>query len=134
MNIPPVKREWNINTLIALAGFGLTICAMIWTTAQRDADLSTLRKEFTDYKTAHEQLHKDRLAAVSAIEARTDQRLSGLELSSRKQENIEYRVTVVEQGSANLAKSVEELKAAVNNQSADLRVIKEILTRLDTQR
>jgi hypothetical protein len=49
----------------------------------------------------------------------------------RQYDNLAYRITVQEQGSQTLARSVEELKAAVNSQSADLRVIREILTRLD---
>lgn len=133
MNIPPVKRELNTNTIIQLVTFVILLGGMVWTTAQRDADLTTLRRDFTEYRVAHDQVHKDRLATVSGIEARTDARLSALEVAIRKLDNLEYRVTVVEQGSANLGKAVEELKAAVNNQSADLRVIREILTRQDTR-
>lgn len=47
----------------------------------------------------------------------------------RKYENLAYRITVQEQGSQTLARSVEELKAAVNSQSGDIRVMREILQR-----
>lgn len=127
----PVPKGWNINSTISLIGFVIMIAGMVWTTAQRDADLSTLRRDFTEYRTGHEQLHKDRLAAVSATEARFDARLGVLETAIRKQDNIEYRVTVVEQGSANLARAVDELKAALNSVVTDIRVVREIVTRLD---
>lgn len=131
MHIPPVKRELNTNTIIQLVTFVILLGGMIWTTAQRDADLTTLRRDFTDYRVAHEQVHKDRLATVSGIEARTDARIVALETAIRKQDNIEYRVTVVEQGSANLARAVDELKAALNSVVTDIRVVREIVTRLD---
>lgn len=104
-----VKKEVNYNTIISVCGFVLVLAGMIWTTAQRDADLSTLAKEV----------------------ARSDQRIVALETTARRVENLEYRVTVQEQGAQTLARAVEELKTALANQGADLRVIREIVTRMD---
>ncbi|AKR54334.1 hypothetical protein XM25_00635 [Devosia sp. H5989] len=109
MQIPPVKREWNINTIISVCGFVGLLAGMVWTTAQRDADLSALAKDF----------------------ARADQRITALEVTARRLDNLEYRVSTQEQGAQTLAKAVDDLKAALADQSADLRVIREIVTRLD---
>lgn len=132
---PKLQNVWNINTLIAVAGFGITIGLMLWTGGQSEersrASLEALTVKVDTWIGNHEQMHKDRLAVVSAIDARTDQRISALEASNRKMENLEYRLTVQEQGSANLARSVEELKTTVNSLGTDIRVIREIVTRLD---
>ena len=109
MHMPTVKKEVNYNTIISVFGFVLVIGGLIWTTAQRDADLSTMAREMT----------------------RADQRIVALELSARRVENLEYRVTVQEQGAQALTRAVEELKTALANQGADLRVIREIVTRID---
>lgn len=109
MHIPPVKKELNTNTFIQVGGFVILLGGLLWTTAQRDRDLST----------------------VTTDVARIDQRTTTLEATARRFENLEYRVTVQEQGAQALTRAVEELKAALANQSADLRVIREIVTRID---
>lgn len=130
-----VPKGWNINTTVAVCGFALTllVSGIGWTAsaATFKASVDEMGRKYDSWIVNHEQLHKDRLATVSAIEARTDQRITTLEQNVRKVDQIEYRLTVQEQGSQNLTRSVEELKNAVNSQSADLRVIREILTRLD---
>ena len=132
MNVP---KGWNINTTVAVCGFALTLLVSTvgWaaSAATFKASVDEMGRKYDGWIVNHEQLHKDRLATVSAIEARTDQRITTLEQNMRKVDQIEYRLTVQEQGSQNLTRSVEELKNAVNSQSADLRVIREILTRLD---
>lgn len=131
MQAPTRKNEVNINTLILLAGFAATAIGwgMIW--GRFTGDVSAMAQKYDTYIVNHDQLHKERLAIVTGVEARTDQRITTIELTMRKMENFEYRLTVQEQGSQTLARSVEELKNAVNSQGADLRVIREILTRLD---
>lgn len=133
MNVP---KGWNINTTVAVGGFALTLLVSIagWSAnaASFRSSVEEMGRKYDGWITQHEQLHRDRLAAVSATEARFDARIGTLETAVRKQDNIEYRVTVVEQGSANLARSVEELKAALNSVVTDIRVVREIVTRLDT--
>ena len=131
MNAPARKYEVNINTLILLAGFAATAIGwgMIW--GRFTGDVSAMALKYDAWIVTHEQMHKDRLATVTGVEARTDQRISAIEGEMRKYENLAYRITVQEQGSQTLARSVEELKAAVNSQSGDIRVMREILQRLD---
>ncbi len=135
MHMPTVKKELNVNTIVSVSGFAITLIVMIagWasTAATFKANVDEMGRKYDAWIANHEQYHKDRLAEVSANAARTDQRFMALEASARKLENLEYRITVQEQGAANLARNLEELKSAVNSQSADIRVIREILTRLD---
>lgn len=119
---PVWKNEFNITTIIALVMFIATVGTWFYTNGQ------TIQK-YDSWIANHEQYHKDRLAEVSNASGKTEARLVALELGFRKLENIEYRMTVQEQGSANLAKSVEELKTTVNSLGTDIRVIREILER-----
>lgn len=131
MRAPELKYEVNITTVIALIGLVVTFGGMIWAGGQFHQSVNDLDNRFRSWVVTHEQLHKDRLAQVSASDARMDTRLGALEGQVRQIDNLTYRITVQEQGAVTLSQSVNELKQAVASQSADLRVIREILTRLD---
>ena len=111
MHPPKVKYEVNINTIVQIVGFvGLAVTIGVnWGTTQ-----STL-SEMGRRDIAHET------------------RLSAQQIEINRIENLAYRVTVLEQASLATSKSLEDLKTAVTSQGADLRVIREILTRLDQQ-
>lgn len=130
--LPPKGRiEWNLNTLIQLVTLAGMLFggAAIWINNDRDiTDLQDWRKE-------HEQAIKDRLAERKANDARFDQRLVGLETDLRKQssiaDNLTYRVTTVETQASTMSQTVGEIQKSLSQQSGDLRVIKEILQRLE---
>lgn len=61
-------------------------------------------------------------------------RMKAVEDVSTKYDNLAYRLTVREQAAAARDKSIEDLRTALALQSADIRVIREILTRIDKQR
>lgn len=127
MHIQRGKLEWNLNTILqilSLAGM-LALGAFVWANTQRDI------LELEDWRVRHEDYHKNRLADVRAVEAKSEERFRGLEDDLRKLDQLEYRITMQEQGSATLARSVEELKVSVNDVKGDLRVMREILERLD---
>lgn len=126
MNIskPVFKNEVNIGTIAALFGMTVIFAGWIWTASET-------KTEILSWQNNHDAMHQAQIANFSGFENRTDQRLVSLERATGKLEHLEYRLTVQEQGSASLAKSVEELKATVNGQSADIRVMLEILKRLD---
>lgn len=119
---PVWKNEWNITTVVALVLFVATAGGWFYANGQTN-------QKFESWVANHEQLHKDRQAVVTADTARHDTRLGAIETALRKVDNLEYRMTVQEQGSANLARSVEELKATVNSLGTDIRVIREIVER-----
>lgn len=115
MHIPPIERKWNINTLISVAGFMILLAGMLWTTAQRDRDLTTAVQELAEFKVA------------------TDGRLSALEGVSRQIDNLTFRLGAAESTNASISKSLSDLQAAVSQQSGDIRVVREILQRIDRQ-
>jgi chromosome segregation ATPase len=126
------KMEWNLNTLIQLVTLGGMIIGGIVIWVDKSRDIEDLQK----WKESHEQLHKERLAEVKAIEASYNLRLSALEQKSveaeRKADNLTYRVTVTEQTTVSISTAIKELQADFNRQSSDIQVMKEILQRLET--
>ncbi|WP_104664914.1 hypothetical protein [Ensifer adhaerens] len=67
----------------------------------------------------------------SAIEARSEQRFRSLEAEVRKIDNLAYRVASTEQSSTSTAVAIKDLQTLVSQQSGDLKVIKEILQRVE---
>ncbi|TXH19747.1 MAG: hypothetical protein E6R03_00085 [Hyphomicrobiaceae bacterium] len=84
-------------------------------------------KEVQSWIVRHEVLHKERQAQVEADKARTDERLRKLENDSSEVRNLQYRITVNEQAAIQVTKGLEELKALVNDQGSDIRVMREVL-------
>jgi len=62
-----------------------------------------------------------------------DARISTVEADVRKYDNLVYRITVVEQTNAAVTQKLDDLQQAVNTQSGDIRVMREILQRLESQ-
>lgn len=126
--VPPKgKYEWNLNTVVLLVGLGTGLVAWGVTWGKFTNAVERSDQEAISWRAAHEQVHKDRQVALAGAEARVDERLRAAETEIRKFDNLAYRLTVVEQSAFSLSKSIEELKILVNNQSADIRVVREVL-------
>ncbi|MDK1377082.1 MULTISPECIES: hypothetical protein [unclassified Sinorhizobium] len=121
------KLEWNLNsilnliTLVGMIGGG----GWIWANTTRDID------ELQSWRTSVEQSQKDRLAESRERDGRTDERFRGLEAEVRKIDNLTYRVTVQEQSNATITTAIKDLQTLMSQQSGDLKVMKEILQRLE---
>lgn len=119
MHIPPIKKEWNINTLIAVAGFFLTLAmtggGMLWTYGQFTYQIGQNTKTIGDYRAA------------------TDLRIAKLETDTRQIDNLAYRLSAAEGVNERVSRVLDELQAAVAEQSGDLRVVREILQRIERQ-
>ena len=119
MNMPSIDKRMNINTFILVAGFVLTMImtgsGMLWTYAQVTGQVNQNTRSFMEYRAA------------------TDPRITRLESDTRQIDNLAYRVSAAEGTSASISKALEDLKAAVADQSGDLKLVREILQRLDRQ-
>ena len=111
MNLPRAKNEVNINTIITVVGFLLTIAGggAVWGTTQAT------------------------LGAAVSKQVEQDARIKSNAEQLARIPNLEYRVTVQEQNNTSLAAAVEQLRQAMADQGADIKVIREILTRIDQQ-
>lgn len=103
------KLEWNLNTviqvitLLMMCGGGVTI----WVNKGRDI----------------EELQK--------WQARSEERFRALETEVRKIDNLAYRVASTEQSSTSTAAAIKEVQGLISQQAGDLKVIKEILQRVE---
>lgn len=125
------KLEWNLNTVLQIISLLTLLSGGIYVWANTTRDILDLQQ----WRSGHENLHKDRLAEVKSIEGRTDERFRSLEQDARKTtsllENLSYRVTVTEQTTTSTATAIKELQSAVSQQSGDLKVVREILQRIE---
>lgn len=80
---------------------------------------------------AHQQVHKDRLGDVKEREGRYEQRFIAIEKEQRRTDQLEYRLNVQEQQSIQTSAAIKEFSSSLNSLSGDVRVVKEILQRLD---
>jgi len=121
------RLEWNLNTIIQ----GVTLLVMgiggvtIWVEKSRDIE------ELQSWRTSIEQSQKDRLAEFRERDGRTEERFRGLESEVRKIDNLTYRVTVTEQSTATITTAIKDLQSLLNQQSGDLKVVREILQRIE---
>ncbi|ASQ03680.1 hypothetical protein CN172_21040 [Sinorhizobium meliloti] len=121
------RLEWNLNTIIQ----GVTLLVMgiggvtIWVEKSRDIE------ELQSWRTSVEQSQKDRLAEFRERDGRTEERFRGLENEVRKIDNLTYRVTVTEQSTATITTAIKDLQSLLNAQSGDLKVVREILQRIE---
>lgn len=107
------KLEWNLNTIIQLVTlFGMCVGGVtIWVNKGRDI----------------EELQKWR----SAMEARSEERFRSLESEVRKIDNLAFRVASTEQSTTSTASAIKDLQGLLSQQAGDLKVIKEILQRVE---
>jgi hypothetical protein len=116
MHIPKPRLgpfEINLNTLIQIVTLVMMASGgvALWVNRSRDVD------ELQSWKvtaTAH----------VEIMEARIDKVESQVS-------NHEYRINQGEQSNANTVSSIKDVQSTLNQQSGDLRVVKEILQRIE---
>lgn len=131
MHITKGPLERNLNTYIQLVTLASMIVGGIYIWVDKSRDIEDIQ----GWRVNHEQLHKERLAAMTAGDARADERMKSQEAEIRKvvsiTENLTYRVTMNEQATSSVSSTVREVQNALAQQSGDLKVIKEILQRLE---
>lgn len=115
MHLPPVKKELNINTIISLIGFLIMVGGMIYAYGQFTSQVYQTEQAFKEYRTT------------------TDQRMSGIETTTRQIDNLTYRMATVETATSAFARALEDLRSEMSQQSGDIRVVREILQRIDRQ-
>ncbi|RVM34272.1 hypothetical protein CN130_10885 [Sinorhizobium meliloti] len=106
---PKWRFEYNLNTLALLVGFGSSLVAwgMTW-----------------------ERVGANQDSHASSIE-RLDKRVTAAEVSLRQIDNHELRISAVEKQAAEAATSMRAVETTLNALSADTRVMREILQRIE---
>lgn len=121
------KLEWNLNTIIQIITLvGMCVGGVaIWVDKSRDIE------ELQAWRTAIEQDRKEKSAEYRASMAKLEERVKGTEKDIGKIDNLQYRLTVAEQSTATTATAMKELQDSLNDMNGDIRVMREILQRLD---
>ncbi len=130
----PVQMQYDRVTVAKIAGVvALVTTAVTWgITWQNNVNTADrVKHDFTSWTVAHESYHKERAGENAAAAERVNTRLNAIETEQRKNNNFEYRLTVLEQVQANQNKALDELKRDLGDVRSDLRVVKEILMRFD---
>ena len=109
VNMPRVRNEVNINTVIQITGFLGVIVGIGVAWGQLTARM--------------EEHHRVVLANTARIEQ--------VERKVGKQEQLDYRLVLAEEAQRRSSRLADELRELVNSQGTDLRVIREILGRLE---
>ncbi|WLR98737.1 hypothetical protein [Shinella sumterensis] len=121
------KLEWNLNTLLQLVSLATLLATGIYVWANTTRDVEELQR----WRMGHEQYHKERLAEVKSVEGRTEERFRSIESEVRKIDNLTYRIAAAEQTTATTSAAIKDLQSLVSAQSGDIKVIREILQRLE---
>lgn len=113
MNRPTVKNEINLSTLALAVSTLATIFGGVYAVGQFTAQVDEIR--------AAQGVQSEQLKSVTAQSGDT----------AAKFDNLAYRTTVMEQANATRDKSLSDIRDALASQSADLRVIRQILSQFD---
>ena len=123
-----------LGLLLAFAG-GITAWNGVGNDIERiDRELDTRSKARDNWVVNHENLHKERLAEVRNREGAVDARLANLDTQIRKFDELSFRVGAAEQSAKATAEAIKNLEAVVSDQSANIRVMREILERQEERR
>jgi hypothetical protein len=108
---PRFRFEWNLNTIVVLLGFAAGLIGWGYT--------------FNDIQVGRTQ-NKENIG-------RLDARLATVETEIRRIDNHELRITSIEKSAADAANTMRSLDKSINDLSSDMRVVREILQRIEAQ-
>lgn len=111
MHFPKVKNEITLTTVVTAFGFLLTIAGGGAVYGAMQAGVGALASE----------------------QIRIGERVEGNAGQVNRIPNLEYRITVQEQANIGTTQAIEEMRRTMADQSADLKVMREILLRVDSQ-
>lgn len=114
-NLPTVKNEINYTTVLAILG----IIGVFWNASANYTKLST---EALQMKARQEENYKDTTALRVFVESQ-----------SHQLDNLLYRMSVQEGATKDLTSSTSDLNKTINNATSDIRLIREILTRMESE-
>jgi predicted negative regulator of RcsB-dependent stress response len=125
------KWEWNINTVAQIVGFLIIFATII--SAWRDTQNQV--GDINAWRISHEEgvktLVAQEAAALSALTARIDSLAVANATASTAADRLGYRVAGLEAKSPQVDEALKELSRTLAEQSGDLKVIREILQRIE---
>lgn len=112
MQAPRFKWEVNPNTIFQLVQLLALLAAGVWFLGELNAANDENRRSI-------EQI---------------DKRMTAIETDTRRLDGFEIRITAVEKQAVDAATAMRAVENTLSNLSADIRVVREILQRLESDR
>ena len=129
MTIDHAKFQWNLNTILTAITLLSVIVSGIAFGVNQTRDFEELKQKWVD----HDKLVETSMAENREVRGKQDARTVTLEDKTddmaRKQDQLVYRVTVIETSLATQAQQQQKVSDDLNEVKSDLRVVKEILLR-----
>ena len=127
MTIDRKKFEWNLNTIIQLATLAVMVGGWVYYWANTVRDIEELKQW---------QVQHDRgLAESREVRGQTEVRIRTVEdkatASDRAQDQIAYRVTVLETSLATQQQQQQKLTEVLAELQGDMKVVRELVQRMD---
>lgn len=123
------KFEWNLNTLISLVTLMGMIFGGVYYWANTVRDLEELKK----WQENHDKVTEGRLIENRTLRGQTEERLKSIErdatVGDRTQDQIQYRVTVLESSLAIQTQQSQKIDDKLSELSGDVKLVKELLQR-----
>lgn len=91
-------------------------------------------RDLDNWKVEHLEHHRERAADLAAQFSAVNQRLSGFDEDRRRIDQLTFRIGSAEENTRNAAEANAQLQSTVNALAGDMRVMREILERLDQRR
>lgn len=109
---PAWKWEWNLNTVVILIGFagGIAAWGGMW-----------------------ERVNSGNAANAAALD-RLELRVAAIEVETRRLDTQDLRLTAVEKQANDAALAMRSVEGTLNALSSDMRLVREILQRLEGNR
>lgn len=125
------KWEWNINTVVQVVGLALIFAGGVGVWRDTQNRVGNLEEWRDEHERSVQALIAQEAAALAALTARADAAVASIRDLGTQVDRNGYRVAGLEAKSPVVDETLKELQRAIADQSGDLKVIREILQRLE---
>ncbi|KTR08558.1 hypothetical protein NS365_01075 [Aureimonas ureilytica] len=120
-------QNWNVQTVIAVGAVAFAAASTFFTTGYKIERLE-------EFKVAHEAYHDKRANELAELAGRNDQRFAGIDAQLRRVDELTFRVARADESISSTKEAIGKLEGTVNSLISDIRVMREILERMDSRR
>jgi len=129
-----MKNEWNWTTVAAVLGVAMILWNASADYSRLEAMVLQNENKNADWRAAHAVHHQDQMATTLSVRATVNERLNAVEEKTDVLDNLSYRMAMQEQASKTLGEATGDLKQSLSNVTGDIKIIREILTRMEGAR
>ncbi|WP_062222260.1 hypothetical protein [Aureimonas sp. D3] len=122
-----LTQNWNVQTVIAVGAVAFAAASTFFTTGYKIERLE-------EFKAAHEAFHDKRANELAELAGRNEQRFAGIDAQLRRLDELTFRVARADESISSTKEAIGKLEGTVNSLTSDIRVMREILERMDSRR